>query len=151
MNFDFQARADAITNAANISPVRVTLVLDQSQFWSHPRKGHLLGQANYREREVRILDGREFEAVLETLHHEMAHFLAFQHGDYKHGRYFKHYARKLGAFARARVGTVPQEKARSARLASAKSARAKNRKEHPSHTDWVDDCHLCERDLGFLR
>lgn len=141
----FQERADQITRAFNIEPVKVILTSGIAFTGRKPKNGHLLGQANYRARTVTILMGRDEEAMLETLHHELAHFLAFVHGDYKHGKHFRHYARRLGAFARARIGTVAQEKARNQKLSNDKSRRAANRKAHPSHTQHVDGCHLCEK------
>lgn len=145
---NLQERANDITTAFNIPPVTVVLTPDQSAFTGRkPKNGHLLGQANYFRRTVTIFIRDDFEAMLETLHHEVAHFLAFEHGDFKHGKYFRHYARRLGAFARARVGSIAQEKARNAKLSSDKARRAKNRKEHPSHAEYVNTCHLCRKEI----
>lgn len=157
---ELQERANVIADRFEITRPTVIRLTEQSH------KAFRLGYASYfqnvlaisyerpLEREwktgkVLSVTARPDEELMETLYHEMAHFVAFKFGDFKHGRIWKKYSRMFGAYPRARVGDIAAEEAKNKRISDAKTIRARNRKAHPTHSDPYQhlDCHICMREL----
>lgn len=145
-----QARADQVTDRFQIERVSVEWKPEDDKT-NHLGTAHLYaGRITIR----RIWRGvpRTDEELEETVNHELAHFVAYRlTGDTKHGRGFKKYAKQLGAFGRARVGSIAFEQARDKKAKDAKSSRAKNRKEHAAGHEPTGDCHLCRREVFGTR
>lgn len=149
---ELQERANVIADRFEIHRPSVTRLTQQTTrafrlgFASHT--GNVLAVSYERPSETG-LTARPDAELLETLYHEMAHFVAFEYGDYKHGRIWKKFARQFGAYARAHVGDIAAEETKNKRISSDKSARARNRKAHPSHANPLEhrECHLCYREI----
>lgn len=122
---NFQARADEITSRYNVKPTTVTIV---NEIPCSRKNSLILGQTNVIRRTILIRE-RDSDSMTETLHHELAHVLAFSfYYDTSHGPVWKRYARQLNSIPRARIGTLLQEALKADAKKASKAARAKARR-----------------------